>query len=91
MENLMNVKFCQSCGMPMSDSDIYGTEKNGEKSADYCNYCYKEGEFTTEETMEEMIESCIPFILEDNPNMTKEQAIKDMNLFFPTLKRWNKK
>ena len=40
-------KFCQSCGMPMGDTnELFGTEKNGEKSADYCKYCYENGEHT---------------------------------------------
>ena len=39
--------FCQSCGMPMGDqTDLYGTEKNGEKNAEFCKYCYENGEYT---------------------------------------------
>ena len=79
--------FCQSCAMPLSD-DVMGTEKNGSKSADYCSYCYKDGAFTAECTMEEMIDFCAGPMVEHNPGMTKEQAVSQMKGFFPQLKRW---
>lgn len=41
-------KFCQSCAMPLQQkgADRRGTEKNGERSNKYCNYCYLNGKFT---------------------------------------------
>lgn len=86
---MMNeTKFCQSCAMPMGETDeMYGTEADGSKSADYCRYCYSEGKFSKEETMQEMIESCIPFMVEDH-NMTAEEARAQMNEYMPKLKRW---
>lgn len=35
------MKFCQSCGMPMQTAGDFGTEADGGASADYCVYCYK--------------------------------------------------
>ena len=36
----MEEKFCQCCGMPMGETDeLYGTNKDGSKSQDYCEYC----------------------------------------------------
>lgn len=81
-----NTSFCQSCGMPLSEG-IYATEKDGSKNEDYCEYCYKDGEFTGEYSMEEMIEFCVPHMVE-NSEMNEEQARKAMLEFFPTLKRW---
>lgn len=87
--NNINQKFCQSCGMPMGDTDtLYGTEADGSKSADYCRYCYDKGEFTFSGTMEEMIEICVPPMVEHNPGMDAEQARQMMRQFFPSLKRW---
>ena len=43
----MEMKFCQSCGMPLSD-EVFGTEANGAKNEEYCIYCYKDGGFTPE-------------------------------------------
>ena len=49
----MEERFCQSCGMPMGDTDeLYGTEADGSKSTDYCSYCYADGAFTSECTMD---------------------------------------
>lgn len=57
--NYENMKFCQSCAMPMSD-EHFGTEKDGSKSEDYCSYCYQDGEFTIDNSMEEMIDYSAP-------------------------------
>ena len=73
--------YCQSCGMPL-------TEPEG----DYCIYCFKDGAFTQEMSMEEMIAHCAQFVDEFNNDseqkMTKEEAIAQMRVFFPLLKRW---
>ena len=37
-----NMKFCQSCGMPLTDQ-LLGTNADGSKNEDYCIYCYKDG------------------------------------------------
>ena len=84
----MDKKFCQSCAMPMSD-ELYGTEANGSKSQDYCSYCYQNGAFTSDTTMEEMIEICIPPMVEHNPGMTESEARNMMLGFMPKLKRWS--
>ena len=39
----MEQKFCQSCGMPLSDATVLGTETNGSKNEEYCCYCYADG------------------------------------------------
>lgn len=84
-----NQRFCQSCGMPMGDTDaLYGTEADGGKSAEYCSYCYDKGAFTFDGTMEEMIDLCVPPMVESNPGMGAEQARRMMEQFLPALKRW---
>ena len=40
--------------------------------------------------MEEMIESCIPFWVQDGDAKTPEEAREKMTALFPTLKRWKK-
>lgn len=86
----MKEKFCQSCAMPMTE-ELFGTEKNGSKNEDYCKYCYENGKFTADVTMDQMIEICVPHMLENNPEMTEEQARNMMNEFLPHLKRWKNK
>lgn len=88
----MNEKYCECCGMPMGESDeLYGTNADGSKSTDYCKYCFDQGEFTFSGSMEEMIEDCIPHVVEANPTMTPEEARKMMLEWFPHLKRWKEK
>ena len=54
----METKFCQSCGMPMMASEQFGKNENGSINEDYCSYCFQNGNFTQDYTMEEMIEHC---------------------------------
>jgi hypothetical protein len=87
----MEEKYCQSCGMPMGETDEnYGKETDGTKSKDYCKYCYENGEFTFNGSMEEMIEICVPHMASANPDMTEDKARNIMKEWFPTLKRWSK-
>ena len=85
----MQEKFCESCGMPMGETDeMYGTEANGSKSEDYCKYCYDNGAFTNPNgTLEEMIELCASVMVKDF-GFSPEDAKKQCNEGIPSLKRW---
>ena len=87
----MEQKFCQSCGMPLNAENL-GTNADGSKNEDYCMYCYKDGKFTNDCTMDEMIEFCAQFVDDVNKNMpkpmTKEEYKQMMRKYFPMLKRW---
>ena len=87
----MQEKHCQSCGMPMGDTnEKYGTNADGGKSEDYCDYCFVNGAFTNPDfTMEEMIEICVPHVLPAT-GMSEDEARGMMRRFLPTLKRWTK-
>ena len=89
----MEMKFCQSCGMPLTQ-EIMGTNADGSKNEDYCIYCYKDGKFQQECTMDQMIEHCAQFVDEVNKGLpqpiTKEEYIGQMKMYFPHLKRWRK-
>lgn len=77
---------CQSCGMPMTQPEQYGTNADGSKNEDYCVYCYQNGAFQADCTMEQMIETCLdvaPEIYKD-----REKSRELMRGYFPTLKRW---
>lgn len=79
--------------MPLNNENL-GTNADGSKNEDYCMYCYKDGKFTNDCTMEEMIEFCAQFVDEVNKNMpkpmTKEEYKAMMWQYFPMLKRWKK-
>ena len=88
------MKFCQSCGMPLQAAGDFGTESGGRPSADYCVYCYKNGIFTEECTMEEMIQHCAQFHEEfrdeNGKSYTREEVVRLRREYFPTLRRWSK-
>lgn len=84
----MSKDVCQSCGMIMGEGE-HGTNSDGSTSTDYCKFCFKNGKFGKDETMEEMIESCIPFWVNKAEGIDEEAARKKMQELFPKLKRWN--
>ena len=82
----MKEKICQSCGMPIDNMDLLGTNSDGSINNDYCKYCYLDGEFIDKVTMEEYIEMCSKFGAQ--AGMTNEQMRDYLTTLFPTLKRW---
>lgn len=86
MENMI----CQSCAMPLTGPADLGTNADGSPNADYCVYCMKEGAFTSDCTMEQMIEFCVPLCVESGAYPDADTARADMGQFFPKLKRWRK-
>ena len=61
----MEQKICQCCAMPI-DETTFGTEADGSKNEEYCQYCYADGHFTKECTMDEMIELNLNYLEEFN-------------------------
>jgi len=82
--------ICQSCAMPIEQDEMKGTNADGSKSNEYCNYCYQNGKFTSEATMEEMIEICIPPTIKVGVYKDEKSARDSMLAFFPSLNRWKK-
>ena len=86
-----NMKFCQSCGMPLTDQ-LLGTNADGSKNEEYCIYCYKDGAFTSDFTMEEMVEFCAQFVDDFNKdsgqNLSREEYKAMLRQYYPNLKRW---
>ena len=84
--------FCQSCGMPLTD-EILGTNADGSKNEEYCIYCFKDGAFTGDFTMEEMIEFCSQFVEQYNKdsgqNLTQDEYKAMLRQYYPNLKRWS--
>jgi len=65
-----------------------GTNADGSVNPDYCEHCYKDGAFTSDISMEQMIDFCEPHFVANVPGMTPEKARAIMNQMFPQLKRW---
>jgi hypothetical protein len=88
----MEKMICQSCGMPMVAPKEFGTDSDGSANGEYCVYCFKNGKFTVEVTMDGMISRYAEFpdaLKDENGNsITKGQFVANMKRFLPTLKRW---
>ncbi|UKI39430.1 MAG: zinc ribbon domain-containing protein [Alistipes putredinis] len=78
--------------MPLTDK-ILGTNADGSKNDEYCIYCYKDGAFTGNFTMEEMVEFCAQFVDQYNKDtgkqLTREEYKEQLRRYYPKLKRWN--
>ena len=90
----METLICQSCGMNMTEEKDFGTNKDGSKNKEYCVYCYKDGAFTRDVTIDEMMETNLIYIDEWNKstgnNMTADEARPILRQFLSTLKRWKR-
>ena len=69
-------RFCQSCGMPLTDQ-VLGTNADGSKNEEYCMYCYKDGKFIQDCTIDEMIEHCAHFVGEVNKGLPQPSQRKN--------------
>lgn len=72
--------------MPIGNNNQLGSNKDGSLNEDYCKYCYQNGEFIDDVTMQEYIEMCSQFGAQ--AGMTNEQMKEYCSKLFPTLKRW---
>ena len=73
--------YCQSCGMMFTAPDQHGHEADGTEVEDFCRWCYDDGAYTYETTMEDMIEDCAP-------RMAVDESASLLGAVLPTLKRW---
>lgn len=80
--------YCQCCSMPIPDVHMHGTEADGSASADFCKYCYDQGDFTAQGvTMDEFIEATAPMEAEAL-GVSLDEAVSLMATLLPHLKRW---
>ncbi|HKM35419.1 MAG TPA: zinc ribbon domain-containing protein [Lachnospiraceae bacterium] len=85
----MEQKICQSCGMPMQEEQ-YGINTDGSRNEKYCVYCFNDGKFTQDMSLEEMVDLCAPFEVEGGRYKTVEEAKAALMTYFPSLERWRK-
>lgn len=79
--------YCQSCGMMFTAPDQHGHEADGTEVEDFCRWCYDNGAYTYETTMEDMIEDCAPRMAEAM-GWTVDESASLLGAVLPTLKRW---
>ena len=79
---------CQSCGMPLADPDLLGTEADGTPSEHHCKWCYQDGSYQGACTMEDMVEICVKNMVAPDSPFTEDEARAYMEALLPTLDRW---
>lgn len=79
--------YCQSCGMMFTAPDQHGHEADGTEVENFCRWCYDDGAYTYETTMEDMIEDCAPRMAEAM-GWTVDESASLLGAVLPTLKRW---
>lgn len=85
----MKTPICQSCGMPMTKPEDFGTNADGSPSNDYCRYCFQRGEFTAKVEMPEYIGMQIKIAV-GKLGMPEDKAREILKNTIPRLKRWKK-
>lgn len=81
------VKICQSCGMPMEAAEDFGTNADGSKSKEYCQFCWQDGEFTADVDLAEFIEMQVQIAVE-KMGMDEAEAREVAETTLPELDRW---
>ena len=83
--------FCQCCSMPLADPSLRGTEADGSASAEYCKWCYQQGEYTAKDVdMDEFIEATAQ-LEADALGISREEAVSLMATLLPHLGRWKER
>lgn len=75
--------YCQACGMPLKDDDSIARALDGGFDEEHCRWCVVDGKYVGAETMEEMIEVCVPHM-----KMPEDAARDFLRKQLPTLKHW---
>lgn len=78
---------CQSCGMPMAEEKLFGTVAGGDRTDEYCSYCFQNGAFTVQLDREAFIDMQVK-IAREKMGMDEAQARRMAERVIPTLKRW---
>lgn len=77
--------------MPLEGEKDHGTNADGSRSAKYCHFCFKNGEFTEPGiTMQQMIEKVVGIMMVMKV-MDEHQVREIANAVIPKLERWSKK
>lgn len=91
--DLPSEPICQSCGMDLRTVEDFGSNLDESVHTDFCKYCFQNGAFSNERTLDEMVESNLRFLDEYNAekglSYTPEQAKTELKQHLSKLKRWN--
>lgn len=80
--------FCQSCAMPLTKPEDFGTDRAGYRVNDFCRHCFADGAFTDPDvSMGAMLDRCVT-VMAEQKIMPAPQARALLADVLPRLKRW---
>ena len=97
MELEIEMRYCQSCGMPLdiNQEELLGTNGDQTKCDEYCVYCYQNGQYTVDYSMKKVIDVWVEntdlFNNHVHTQYTPNELRTVLNKRLPTLKRWKQK
>ena len=93
----MSKRYCQSCGMPLrfDMEEWLGTNLDGSKSDTFCYYCLKDGKYTVDVSMHEMIDIWLKYVNKYNMYAHTVYSPEELKMILekrlPALNRWKQK
>lgn len=87
--------ICQSCSMALNEIINFGTNSDNTINTEYCTHCFRNGSFTHNRTIDEMVETNLNFLdefnSENNTSYSVEEARTVLKDHLATLNRWKTK
>ena len=83
--------FCQSCGMPMNEDKLKGSNIDDTLSNDYCSFCFQKGNLTNNVSLDEQVEMGLPYFppyINAKTTEEKDRIKQQSKEFLSSLKRW---
>lgn len=96
-QDTIKTPYCQSCGMPLrfDVQEYLGTNSDQSRSDEYCYYCLKDGEYTVDISIEQMVDIWVKYTDKYNDYSFTNYSPEDLRAILqkrlPTLKRWKQK
>lgn len=72
----MELNFYKSFTLPFAKK-LFGSKANSSLNKDYCIYCFKDGAFSANCSMDETLPSCAPFIDKVHVHLPKPMTRKE--------------
>lgn len=90
-------RYCQSCGMPLdlTKVEFLGTNADQTPSHEFCYYCLKDGEYTVDYSMQQMVDVWVKYTDKynwySNTSYRPEELRTLLMKRLPVLNRWKQK
>ena len=80
--------ICQSCAMPFTTPEEFGTHADGSQHDEFCSYCFEDGEFTDPDlTLSHMVDFTAEMMVNDE-GISESEAKQAARELLTPLRRW---